>query len=144
MSDIHNNYIIDPVVPARKLEINASREAQISDTDGLSKLTDLETRLTAIEANQTDKTQFTKVTDGTNNLTIKPNGSVPVDLPLTAFGDLRTAELTPQFQGSFEYTVDNTELSTNTVVNGGTVTQADAMCVVTSSTTTASTRVWVV
>lgn len=62
-----------------------------------------------------------------------------IELPLTAFGDLRTAELTPQFQNSFEYTVDNTELTTNTVVNGGTVTQAEAMAVITTSTTTAST-----
>ena len=59
--------------------------------------------------------------------------------PLTAFGDLRTCELSPQFQGSFEYTVDNTEINTNTVANGGTVTQASAMAVVASSTTTAST-----
>ena len=42
-----------------------------------------------------------------------------VNLPFTAFGDMRTAELSPQFQGSFEYTVDNTEINTNTVVNGG-------------------------
>lgn len=58
--------------------------------------------------------------------------------PLTAFGDLKTAELTPIFQGSFEYTVDNTELTTNLVTNGGTVTQADAMAVVSTSTTTGS------
>jgi len=57
----------------------------------------------------------------------------------TAFGDIRTAELSPQFQGSFEYTVDNTDLTEKTVVNGGTVTQASGMGVVTTSTTTAST-----
>ena len=62
-----------------------------------------------------------------------------LNLPLTAFGDLRTAELSPIFQGSFEYTVDNTELTTNTVTNGGTVTQASAMAVVGTSTTTNST-----
>lgn len=62
-----------------------------------------------------------------------------VNLPLTAFGDLRSANLKPQFQASFEYTVDNEELNTNTVVDGGTVTQASGMAVVTSSTTTAST-----
>lgn len=61
------------------------------------------------------------------------------DLPLTAFGDLRVAELTPVFQYSFEYTVGNTELNTNTVANDGTVTQASAMAVVGTSTTTAST-----
>ena len=58
------------------------------------------------------------------------------DTPITIFGDLRTAEVTPIFQGSFEYTVDNTELSENTETNGGTVTQADAMAVCTSGTTT--------
>lgn len=59
--------------------------------------------------------------------------------PLSAFGDLRTIELSPQFQGSFEYTVDNTDLFEITTANGGTVTQASGMAVVTSSTTTAST-----
>jgi hypothetical protein len=60
-------------------------------------------------------------------------------LPLTALGDLRNAELTPQFQGSFEYTVGNTEINTNTVAAGGTVTQATAMALIGTSTTTAST-----
>lgn len=60
-------------------------------------------------------------------------------LPLTAFGDLRTAELTPVFQGTFEYTVTNTEITTTTITNGGTVTQANAMAVVGTSTTTNST-----
>lgn len=58
--------------------------------------------------------------------------------PLTAFWDLRTGELSPQFQGSFEYTVDNTDLMTQTLANGGTVTQASGMGIVTTSTTTAS------
>ena len=52
------------------------------------------------------------------------------NFPLTAFGDLRTAELHPIFQYSFEYTVTNTQLTTNIVTNGGTVTHADAMAVV--------------
>lgn len=59
-------------------------------------------------------------------------------IPLTAFGDMRTAELAPQLQQSFEYTVGNTDLTINTVVNGGTVTQASGMGVLTSTTTTAS------
>lgn len=58
--------------------------------------------------------------------------------PLTAFGDLRVAELSPVFQVNFAYTVDNTHLSQIITVNGGGVTQADAMGVVSSSTTTAS------
>ncbi len=58
---------------------------------------------------------------------------------VTAFGEILTGQLHPQFQGSFEYTVDNTDLNTNTEVNGGTVTQASGMAVMTTSTTTAST-----
>ena len=60
----------------------------------------------------------------------------------TAFGELLVGELHPQFQGSFEYTVSNTDLNTNTEVNGGTVTQASGMGVLTSSTTTASTALF--
>lgn len=58
--------------------------------------------------------------------------------PLTSFGDFRTAELSPIFQGSFEYTVSNTDLLTTTVTAGGTVTQASGMGVVATSTTTGS------
>lgn len=56
----------------------------------------------------------------------------------TAFGELLVAQLSPIFQNSFEYTVSNTALNKNTTVNGGTVTQATAMAVVGTSTTTAS------
>lgn len=60
----------------------------------------------------------------------------------TAFGEVLTGQLSPQFQGSFEYTVDNTDLNVNTEVNGGTVTQTSGMAVVGSSTTTASTALF--
>lgn len=56
----------------------------------------------------------------------------------TAFGELLTASLTPQLQGTFVYTVDNTTQNTNTTTAGGTVTQSDAKAVVSTSTTTAS------
>ena len=59
--------------------------------------------------------------------------------PLTAFGELLTADLTPIFQGSFEATVSNTQLTTNFVAGGGAVAQSDAMAVVSTSTTTEST-----
>lgn len=58
--------------------------------------------------------------------------------PKTAFGELLVGQLSPQFQGSFEYTVDNTDLNTNTVVSGGTITQASGMGVLTTSATIAS------
>lgn len=67
------------------------------------------------------------------------DGTLSPPLPHTAFGELLAGQLHPQFQGSFEYSVTNTDLNTNTVVNGGTVTQASGMAVVGSSTTTAST-----
>lgn len=60
------------------------------------------------------------------------------NLPLSAFNDLRTIELSPQLQQSFEYTVDNTDLTVNTVVNGGTITQTSGMGVLATSTTTLS------
>lgn len=63
-------------------------------------------------------------------------------LPKTAFGEVLTGQLHPQFQGSFEYTVGNTDLNTNTVVDGGTVTQASGMAVIGTSTTTASTALF--
>jgi len=63
-------------------------------------------------------------------------------IPTSAFGDLRTVSLSPQLQISFEYTVINTEIGTVETANSGTVTQADAMCVVSTGTTTASTAEW--
>lgn len=81
-----------------------------------------------------------------NNLNLINNQNpYPVQIldPLSAFGDTRTVELSPVFQGSFEYTVDNTEITTNTVVNGGTVTQNNAMAVIGTSTTTSSTALLV-
>ncbi len=57
-------------------------------------------------------------------------------MPITAFGDVRVAELSPVFQGTFEYTVDNQAIMTQ-VLSGGTATQADGMGVVSTTTTTA-------
>ncbi len=71
-----------------------------------------------------------------NNVWVKEARISP--LKLTAFGELVVGQMHPQFQGSFEYTVDNTELNTNDTVNGGTITQVSAMAVVGTSTTTAS------
>ena len=70
---------------------------------------------------------------------MKPKSDPLNKLPVSAFGDMRMIELSPQFQESFEYTVDNTEKIANTVVGSGTVTQANAMAVVSTGTTSAST-----
>lgn len=65
------------------------------------------------------------------------NGN-PVVIPMSAFGDLRTVELNPIVQLSFEYTVDNTDLTGQDITNEGTITQADGMAVVSTSTTAGS------
>ena len=73
---------------------------------------------------------------------VKHNNNRLVVYPATeisAFGELVVVNPHPIFQGSFEYTVDNTTLTTNTAANGGTIIQADAMAVIGTSTTTAST-----
>ncbi len=83
---------------------------------------------------------FSKLSENESNF-ISDENPLPVatQLSKTAFGETLVGQLFPQFQGSFEYTVDNTDLNTNTVVDGGTVTQANAMALVGTSTTTAST-----
>lgn len=64
---------------------------------------------------------------------------IPPDQPQkTAFGETLVGQLYPQFQNSFEYTVDNTDLTENTTVNGGTIIQSSAMAIIGTSTTTAS------
>lgn len=76
------------------------------------------------------------------------NGDVKIDglnvreKSRTAFGEVLVGQLYPQYQGSFEYTVSNTDLNTNTITNGGTVTQANAMAVMGTSTTTNSTALF--
>jgi len=73
------------------------------------------------------------------NVPVNGKGELKTELPKTVFGEVLSVPLTPIFQGIFEYTVDNTELNTNTVENGGTVTQATGLAVIGTSTTTGST-----
>jgi len=57
---------------------------------------------------------------------------------LGVFGELAISELTPIYQGVFEYTVDNTRLTENTVVSSGTVTQNNGMAEIATTATTGS------
>jgi len=50
----------------------------VNDSDANTKLTDIETAINAIETNQNDKTQFTKITDGTDDLAINASGEASV------------------------------------------------------------------
>ena len=80
------------------------------------------------------------------DLVYSTRNPLPVDsvsLPLTAFGDLRVAELTPIYQLSFESTVTNTEIGEIATAGSGAVTQSDAMCVANTGTDTASVAKWV-
>jgi hypothetical protein len=60
---------------------------------------------------------------------------VHIDDPITAFGDLRVAELTPQIQLKFPYNI-NSDIVTTNVENGGVVSQINSMCKLSSSTAT--------
>lgn len=87
-----------------------------------------------ITGQRKDTSSFENVeTDKFNRLQVQDKTAV------TAFGDLRTAEITPIIQLAFDYTVDNTELTTNTTAGTGTVTQSDASAVINSGTTASST-----
>ncbi len=59
-----------------------------------------------------------------------------------AFGELLVANLHPLFQGSFEYTVDNTDLNENSTRNSGSVTQVSGMASVGTGITTDSTALF--
>lgn len=70
------------------------------------------------------------------------NGGIASNTAKSAFGESLVAQLHPQYQGSFEYTVGNTDLNINITENGGTVTQSNGMAIIGSSTTTASTALF--
>lgn len=63
-------------------------------------------------------------TDGSNNT---------YGIPLTAFNDLRSTSLSPMAGWTFNYNI-NADLITTTTANGGTVTQANSMAVLSTST----------
>jgi len=76
------------------------------------------------------------------NVGVTGPGGLQVNLPLSAFGDMRTAELSPVLQVTFDATVTNTEIGTIELAGSGAVSQENSMVKVTSGTTTASTAEW--
>jgi len=66
---------------------------------------------------------------------IDGNAFVHIIEPTSAFGDLRSIELTPQAQITFPYNI-NTDIVDIEELNGGTVTQASSMAVLQTSTAT--------
>ena len=76
-----------------------------------------------------------QLVDTYRNVEIDHEGKLKIAVEKTAFGSLLVSEEHPIVQHTFEYTVDNTDLTKNTKINGGTVTQADGMAVIQSNTT---------
>ncbi|WP_125154785.1 hypothetical protein [Clostridium rectalis] len=62
--------------------------------------------------------------DGTNN---------PYSIPLTAFNDLRSINLTPMAGWTFNYNI-NSDYIVTTTANGGTATQGDSMAILNTNT----------
>lgn len=71
------------------------------------------------------------------NVPVDSEGNMYIHLqrPTSAFGDLRSVELTPQAQVTFPYNI-NTDIVDIEELNGGTVTQANSMAVLQTSTAT--------
>ena len=69
------------------------------------------------------------------NVPSSANGSLLVDInqPTSAFGDLRTVNITPEVQLLFPYNINN-DIVTPTTANGGSVTESDSMAVLQTST----------
>jgi len=70
---------------------------------------------------------------GTNSGTAEGGTNVSIASPLTAFGELLTAELTPVAQGDFVYSI-NPQVFTTSEFNGSSTTTADNMAEITSGT----------
>jgi len=79
-----------------------------------------------------------RVPDPSTPVTIYNSSGVEEVFLNSAFSEQMVVAPSPQWQQSFEYTVDNTDLNENIVVNSGTVTQATAMAIIASGTTTGS------
>jgi hypothetical protein len=71
------------------------------------------------------------------NTNVDYNGNLDITIsdPLSGFGDLRMVELTPQVQIQFSYNI-NSDIVNTSVSNGGTVTEAESMAILASSTAT--------
>lgn len=70
--------------------------------------------------------------------TLNPMPVATTSTQQTTFGEVLTGSLSPQIQGTFVYTVDNSTQNTNTTTGSGTVTQSNAKAVISTGTTTGS------
>lgn len=118
-------------------DVNASNELLNHDADLLSQAADIETAVDAVESavrdvetNQTDKSQFAKLTDGTNDLDIESDGSMPVTIksPLESNGAV-PVNIQDQHSLALDFRfiqpVDSTTTSANAEPNDMTITLTD-------------------
>lgn len=68
------------VTPANKAEVNSSNEVLVKDADTEQAVADVETKLG-------DKTQYTQITDGVEEVAVNSDGSINVNVVDTAVGD---------------------------------------------------------
>ena len=76
------------------------------------------------------------------NVPVDSRGQLEMSQPISAFGDLRTAELSPILQITFEATTTNTEIGTITTAGSGAVTNPSSKVLVATGATTASSASW--
>lgn len=116
--DIQTMFHTEQVRLVSRLDGNLSNDNDVQD-------------VRAVIAGQNSAGNFRNIPiDLDNNL------SVGIGEPSTAFGDLRTTELTPQVQITFPYNINTDQVETTTA-NGGTVTQAASMAIIQTSTNSA-------
>lgn len=144
-----------PIDPVSRISVTHEAQVSVTYVRGVASTVILDQVLPGVWVLDADNT-LTVVDSGSSRLILSHSATnsmklsqhvcvaggragLDMNLPLTAFGDLRVAELSPIFQSTFEYTVNNTDITTNTVVNGGSVTQANGMAVLATSSTIAST-----
>jgi len=97
---------------------------------------ELQTQIFGVSSNATKAIQTDSAGNLLTTLSTADGSNTAYSVPITAFGDSRSTTLTPMTGWTFNYNV-NSSYIVSTTANGGTVTQANTMGVI--STSTAST-----
>ena len=100
-------------------EVNSNKEALVKATDTDTKLNIVNANLTSIETNQTDKSQYAKITDGMHDLDIESDQSMPVTIksPLESNGGIpvNIQDQTTELQANlFNQSISNFTLAADT------------------------------
>jgi hypothetical protein len=93
---------------------------------------ELKTQIYGTNANQ--QTAIKTDENGILLTALADSSGMPYSMPITAFDDVRSTNLTPMAGWTFNYNI-NTDYINTATANGGTVTQADGMAVLSTTTT---------